>query len=125
MLEVIFMNKTYMISDQNGTAVSKPLVPAEFSDAGQQGWSIQTYSAAGIDYVQLCAEENADVFPLHKDTNEWFGYVVEGSGELHIGDADNVTETIAYNAGDIIIVITSYSIHYTKLYDRSSSFSRS
>lgn len=97
------MSTGFIIDQDKLKSFSAPSEITDFTDAGQAGWTIQTHNAVGIDYVMLCAGEGADVFPLHKDTAEWFGYVVEGSGELHLGDETNVTETISYKAGDVLV----------------------
>lgn len=97
------MSQVYKINEVGGVAISKLEESLEVSSAGQEGWSIQTYSGGSVDYTMLIAEEGAEVFPLHSDVNEWFGYVVEGSGELHLGDADHIKEKVEYKAGDIII----------------------
>lgn len=93
----------YNITNNNNTSISELLTLSTDDLDGQQGWTIQTHSAVGIDYILLCANEDATIFPLHKDTNQWFGYVVEGEGELHLGDGTTVTETIQYKSGDIVI----------------------
>lgn len=97
------MSQLYLVNEENGKAMSKLMETPEVSSAGQEGWSIQTYSSGNVDYTMLIAEEGAAVFPLHSDVNEWFGFVVEGSGELHLGDAETVSERLAYKTGDIII----------------------
>jgi len=97
------MSKTYIINNENGVAVSKLTDTVPFNDAGQKGWTLQSSTFAGIDCNILCAGKDADVFPLHTDMNEWMGYVLEGNGELHIGDEKNITEKIEYNTGDVII----------------------
>ena len=97
------MNSTYVINNENGTSASELLLSIPVAGTDTPGWSIQTHSAAGIDYAMLIADEDAAVFPLHEDANEWFGYVVEGSGELHLGTADEVTEKVNYKAGDILL----------------------
>lgn len=93
----------YNIINNNTTSLSELITLETNNLEGQKGWTIQTHSAVGIDYILLCANEDADIFPLHKDNNQWFGYVIIGSGELHLGDGVNVTETIHYDTGDIVI----------------------
>lgn len=97
------MNKAYKINDKKGVAISELFQTPTFEDAGQTGWTIQTHTAVGIDYVMLSATKDAAVFPLHSDDKEWFGYIVQGSGELHIGDADTIRERIPYKTGDFVI----------------------
>ena len=97
------MSQMYVVNKENGIAVSTMVESPLIGDVGQKGWTIQTLSAAGVDTTFLIAEEGADVFPLHNDVNEWFGYVVEGSGQLHLGDAEQVTERVNYQAGDVVI----------------------
>lgn len=96
------MSSIYKVSNEGITSQSETLAPAAFADAGQKGWTIQTYSAVGVDYVMLAATKDSVAFPLHKDTVEWFGYVVEGEGELHLGNETEVKEVVSYKAGDII-----------------------
>jgi len=96
------MNSIYDIISTNGQSRAKKMQLLETTEAGQPGWGLQTYSVAGVDYVLLIAEKGAATFPMHDDPNDWLGYIVEGKGQLHLGDADTITEKVAYKAGDII-----------------------
>lgn len=96
------MNTIYDIFNNDGQSSAKKVQTLETSDAGQPGWGLQTYSVAGVDYVLLIAEKGAATFPMHDDPNDWLGYIVEGQGQLHLGDAESITEKVAYKAGDII-----------------------
>lgn len=51
----------------------------------------------------MAADGDSAEFPLHKDTNEWFGYIIEGEGTLLLGTEMDTTETVKYKAGDIVI----------------------
>lgn len=97
------MNKGYTISNVEGKSISSLFEYEADASLDHKGWTIRSYSAAGIDYAMLIAGKDSATFPLHDDPNEWFGYVVEGSGELHLGSETDHSETVTYQSGDIII----------------------
>jgi uncharacterized cupin superfamily protein len=97
------VGKVYEIYDKDGTSMSKMLPSPAFADAGVKGWTIQALSDAGSDFFIFQAEANATM-AAHKGPDEWIGYVLEGSVQLQLTDADGAQKSmISLKKGDAMV----------------------
>ncbi|MDC7225694.1 MAG: hypothetical protein PQJ61_02895 [Spirochaetales bacterium] len=100
-------SKLFIVKNIENIAASSEEERLEFEPIeGLQGWYLQTYTAeeAGLDWVVLSCEANADVNPLHSggDVN-WLGWVADGPIEMILGGADEVqTSSRIVQPGDYL-----------------------
>lgn len=84
------MSKLYNIANIQGTAkLAEGEAPELGPIEGLKGWSLSAYTAedAGLDFIVLACEANADTNPLHSGGDVyWLGYVAEGKAELLLGN---------------------------------------
>ncbi|MGC6425186.1 MAG: cupin domain-containing protein [Lentimonas sp.] len=95
--------KHFILNDNNGKSYFEDGTVPEFSAADfPAGWEALSVEAAGIFFFLFKIEPSAEEFPLHAAPDEYFSYVVKGSGTLFGGDSETKGEHIKFNAGDFI-----------------------
>jgi hypothetical protein len=95
---------TYAIDDDNGTAVSSTKDTPAFADAGLKGWTVQSFSSAGVDWFVFKLGVGAAQYPFHKSPDAWIGYILDGAGQVLLGDADNAQKgVINFKKGDFLL----------------------
>jgi quercetin dioxygenase-like cupin family protein len=97
------IGKVYVIDQEDGTSVSEMLAKPAFADAGVKGWTIQALVDAGSEFYIYQVEPNA-AMAAHKSPDEWIGYVLEGSMQLQLTDADSAQmSVISLKKGDAAV----------------------
>jgi len=95
---------TYTIANKDGVAVSATSDNPAFADAGLKGWTVQAFSSAGVDWFVFKLAKGADLYPFHASPDEWIGFILEGSGQVLLGDAANVQKgAVTFKKGDFLM----------------------
>jgi hypothetical protein len=99
----VFAN-TYTIESTDGASSSTSAGNPAFADAGLKGWTVQSFSSAGVDWFIFKLAVGAAPYPFHKSPDEWIGYILDGSGQLVLGDDNNAqTGVINFRKGDYLL----------------------
>jgi quercetin dioxygenase-like cupin family protein len=114
------IGKVYEIYAQDGTSMSKMLPSPAFADAGVKGWTVQALVDAGSEFYIYQVEANA-AMDAHKSPDEWIGYVLEGSVQVKLTDANGAQKSvISLKKGDAMVfradTMHAYKIGPTKTY---------
>ncbi len=95
---------TYTIDSVDGASSSTSAPDAAFADAGLKGWTVQSFSSAGVDWFIFKVGPGAAVYPFHKSPDAWIGYILEGAGQLVLGDENNAqTGVVYFKKGDYLL----------------------
>jgi hypothetical protein len=95
---------TFVIENSDGTATSTTKDTPAFGDAGLKGWTVQAFSSAGVDWFVFKLAVGAAMYPFHSGPEEWIGYVLDGSGQLLLGDENKVQKSVVnFKKGDFLL----------------------
>jgi hypothetical protein len=94
----------YTIVNKDGAAVSTAAPDPAFADAGLKGWTVQAFSSAGVDWFVFKLGTDAALYPFHASPDEWVGFILEGSGQVLLGDASNAQKGVVnFRKGDFLL----------------------
>ena len=95
---------SYTIESTDGTATATSGENPAFADAGLKGWTVQAFSSAGVDWFIFKLATGAALYPFHKSPDSWIGYILEGSGQLLLGDEGNTQKGVVnFKKGDFLL----------------------
>jgi hypothetical protein len=97
--------KLIKVENVKGVTQCKIQSSPELVNAGAKGWNAKIFSEQEMDFYIYDIDADAETFPLHTADDNWVIYIMEGLGELLLGDDDfNLQSSTKYQQGDIISI---------------------
>jgi hypothetical protein len=95
---------TFVIENSDGTTTSTSKDSPAFADAGLKGWTVQSFSSAGVDWFVFKLGVGAVLYPFHTSPDEWIGFILDGSGQVLLGDENKAQKGVLnFKKGDFLL----------------------